>query len=201
MNNLEYLNEIAKSNRPVKVKSRGLSTSLIIKLVVIGIIIFAILAAVGSIASNNATKSSDLTNRLFSRTAAVNTVIKNYSRSLKSSQLRSITTSLSSTLTAGTNNLTNYYAATGMDSTLNPELVEEENAIITEFDLTLTNAMLNGILDRIYVSQVQLQVSLLISLISENAQRTKSEALLSVLEPYYNNLYVIYNELESYTSR
>jgi serine kinase of HPr protein (carbohydrate metabolism regulator) len=64
----------------------------------------------------------------------------------------------------------------------------------------LNNAKLNGILDRVYANQIQLQVSLLVTFISQLEQRTKDTELLEIISQYQSNLIVIEQSLKDYSN-
>lgn len=202
MNNLEYLNQISQETRPTAAK-KSASMSLIIKIAVGGLVAFFFLMFLGMALNSGKTNPTDLTKQLYVRTTNLNTALTTYNKSLKSSQLRAIGTSLSGVLTGASASLANYLApSTDEKSDLNPpeKLLATETATIEELDTTLNNAKLNGILDRVYANQIQLQVSLLITFISQLEQRTKDTDLLDTIGQYQTNLYVIDQSLQDYSS-
>lgn len=173
MNNLEYLNQISQENRPTSAK-KSASMSLIIKIAVGGLVAFLFIMCLGMALSAGKTSPTDLTKQLYVRTANLNTALTTYNKSLKSSQLRAIGTSLNGVLTSATASLTGYLASEGdKEADLNPpeKLLTVETETIEALDTALNNAKLNGILDRVYANQIQLQVSLLMSLGSELLDR------------------------------
>lgn len=200
MNKLEYLNTIAKDNRPVKPAKSGISGGTIAKIALGGLALFILLMILGSALGNKSSKSLDLTKQLFARTTAVNEITTSYGKTLKSSQLRAISLSLSSVLTGAENQLNTYFAESDIDPKLSEKTATSEAALTANLDQTLTNAKLNGILDRIYANQIQLQVSLLLSLISQGLSRTKDDGLISILDSYRSNLSVIEENLHNYSN-
>lgn len=202
MNNLEYLNQISQETRPVK-SQKSNSMSLIIKIAVGGIAAFLFIMFLGIALNAGKTSPTDLTKQLYVRTTNLNTALGTYNRALKSSQLRAIGTSLNGVLTSASASLTGYLApADDKEASLNPpeKLLETETTTITELDTALNNAKLNGILDRVYANQIHLQVSLLITFISQLEQRTKDTDLLEILDQYQSNLYVIEQSLQNYSN-
>ncbi len=202
MNNLEYLNQISQETRPTAAK-KSASMSLIIKIAVGGLLAFLFIMCLGMALGSGKTTPTDLTKQLYVRTANLNTSLTTYNKSLKSSQLRAIGTSLNGVLTSASASLTNYLSSEGdKDADLNPpeKLLAVETETIESLDTALNNAKLNGILDRVYANQIQLQVSLLITFISQLEQRTKDTDLLDIISQYQSNLTVIEQSLKDYSN-
>lgn len=207
MDNLEYLNKISQSNRPVKRNiSAGTNprTSLIIKLSVAGVVLFFLLMAVGSMLGNLGTKSKELTKQIYIRTTNLNSVVTTYNRSLKSSRLRAIGSSLASVLTNASNQLSTYLNGDGKDKNAlvpkDTKVAESEATIVQELSDSLNNAKLNGVLDRYYDNQVGLQVSLLMAQVSELLARTKDPELTTILTNFHSSLETIHQSIEAYAS-
>lgn len=203
MDNLEYLNQISKSNRPQKRSGLEASKTTIIKIVMGGLVVFFLLIALGGLLGGLNNRVSDVTKQLYSRTDQIGSVLKTYNPSLKSSQLRAIGSSLQSVLTAANNQLKTYYSDKGKkgDSLkLSGKAAAKEEALISELNQTLKNAKLNGILDRTYDNQIDLQVSLLLSLTSQIISRSKDQDLLSIINPLHTSLTTIHENLEAYSN-
>ena len=204
MENFEYLNQISKSNRPIKRKSpASLKTGLIIKICAAGVVLFFLLMAIGAMISNLNTKTTDLTKQIYSRTTSLNTVINTYNRDLKSSQLRAMTASLSAILTNASNQLSGYLTAKSKDKNalvLDEKTTASETKLINELNESLNNAKLNGVLDRYYDNQIGLQVSLLLSLTSQLLARTKDSDLIIILTNLHTSLETIHQSIESYSN-
>lgn len=202
MNNLEYLNQISQETRPTSAKKSN-SLSLIIKIAVGGVAAFLFIMCVGLVLNAGKSSPTDLTKQLYVRTANLNTTLTAYNKSLKSSQLRAIGTSLNGVLTGASASLSNYLLPEGGEKgDLNPpeKLLTAETTTDEELNTSLNNAKLNGILDRVYANQIQLQVSLLISFIAQLEPRTKDEALLDIITQYQSNLYIIEQSLKTYSN-
>lgn len=201
MNNLEYLNQISQENRPVKTKGTTTFTGLILKLIIGGIVALALIIALGIIISNTKTKSSDLTKQLFFRTTSLNETIKDFNPSLKSSKLRAIGTSLANTLTSASGQLSTYLGNQNTEDTSpSPSALKTETENINTLNLTLNNAKLNGILDRIYANQIQFQVSILLSLITKTIDHSKNSDLLSILQQYHSSIENVNQSLQEYSN-
>lgn len=205
MNNLEYLNEISKSNRPTSPSKKSpVNFGLIFKILLGATIITALLMALVVLVNNGATRATDLTQQLYMRMTNVNKTISTYNGSLKSSQLRSINYSLSGTITGASAQLATYLSDTSESkSPLTPPstIVTSETKLNDNINATLDRAKLNGTLDRIYSAQIQMQVSLMMSITSEILARDKSPALAEILNSFYSNLHVISETLNNYTTK
>lgn len=201
MNNLEYLNQISQETRPTAAK-KSASMSLIIKIAVGGLLAFLFIMCLGMALGSGKTTPTDLTKQLYVRTANLNTSLTTYNKSLKSSQLRAIGTSLNGVLTSASASLTNYLSSEGdKDADLNPpeKLLAVETETIESLDTALNNAKLNGILDRVYANQIQLQVSLLMSLGSELLARTKDPELEKIVTDMNTSLQTVHDSLAAYS--
>lgn len=206
MDNLEYLQQISKSNRPVaptKPVRKFQQFSLIIKIAIGGLIGFIAILILGLALGNMGAKSSELAKQIYVRANNLNSSITTYNRSLKSSRLRSISTSLSGTLLNTTNQLSNYLGS--LEDKSSTALVPSDAAIVTQeaenldsLNLALNNAKLNGILDRTYEHQISLQVSLLLTLESQLLGRSPEEPLRSIIQQSYASLSTIQTSFEEY---
>lgn len=208
MNNLEYLNQISQSNRALKAapaKPQGFFAQLSIpKIIIGGAILFVLLMAFGILLGSLNHKPTNLTRQLYTRTVNVENVISTYNPTVKSSRLRAIGASLSSTLSHASRQLSTYLTNDDPkdDKALIPDdkTLSSETAALEELNFSLNNAKLNGILDRAYDNQLNLQVTLLLSLVSQLIARTKDTALLDILSPLYSSLNAIRSNLEAYSS-
>ncbi len=204
MDKLEYLNQISQSNRPVKpVKKSFVSGGLILKVLVSGIIVTALLICIGMVANAGPARATDLSRQLYVRIESVQKMINTYNPKLKSSQLRSISYSLSGALTGTSAQLSAYLTATYPDSKTplvpNAETVANEEFSNTNVNNLLYRAQINGTLDRAYATQITLQVSLLMTMTSELIARDKDAALLAILDSFYANLNTISQALDNYS--
>ena len=153
--------------------------------------------------SNLSHKSNDLVKQIYTRSTNLNSVLTTYNRDLKSSQLRAIGTSLSTILTNASNQLATYLTKDGKDKdalTLDEKTAASESALIEDLNFSLTNAKLNGILDRYYDNQIGLQVSLLLSQTSELLARTKDSNLVTIISNFHSSLETIHQSIEAYSS-
>lgn len=202
MNNLEYLNHISQTSRPVAHrKTSGPKSGLISKILLGGLAALAVIGVIAFIINLTKPDTDKYINQLYYRTTSFNSVLENYNRYLKSSDLRAIANSLSGALTGATSSLDAYYTQNNQKpGNYTEKFLAEEAPAYTELETTLRNAKLNGLLDRIYVAQTQLQVSLLLTLIAQTYERTKDPYLVQTLNTYSTNLTLIKQKLEAYSN-
>ncbi len=206
MNSLEYLNHISQSNRPTKpVKQSKITGGLILRILVIGVVITAILMGVGILMNTGSNRATNLTKQLYVRMVNTNKTISTYNKKLKSSQLRAISYSLSSTLTGATSQLSAYLTKTyPNDATpLSPdsETATTEASMSAGINSSLEKARLNGLLDRDYATKIHLQVSLIMSMITELMARDTNPELREILTTIYSNLNTIEQSFQTYADR
>lgn len=201
MNNLEYLNHISQTSRPVARKSAGPKPGFIPKILLGGLASLAVIIVIAIIINLAKPNTEKYISQVYYRTTSLNSILEDYNRNLKSSDLRAIASSLSGALTGATSSLDAYYAQIDQKAgDYTEEFLAEESPAYTELEATLRSAKLNGLLDRIYVAQIQLQVSLLLTLIAQTYERTDDPYLLQTLNTYSTNLALIKQKLETYSS-
>lgn len=207
MDNLEYLNYISQSNRPIKQsKVSKINGKLIMRILLGGILAMAILIGVGVIINSRSHRTLDISQQLYMRMNNVNSLISTYNRNLKSPQMRAINASLSGAITNTLPQLASYIQFINQDSKtpLAPpeKLAIEEKNLFNGSTEILNRAKLNGTLDRNYLTQISMQLSLLMALTSEALTRdTKDQHINIILGNFYSNLSAIKESLDSYSSR
>lgn len=204
MDNLEYLKHISASNRPApKNAASSFLNSSIFKIAIVGVVLFILLAAFGIMLGSLNSKPAELTEQLYLRTNSIGSVVAEYTPSLKSSRLRAIGSSLSSLLSSTSTKLSSYLASSSKSDkgyTPSEEATAAENAFLEDLNQSLTNAKLNGILDRAYENFIGLQVSLLLSQTSQLLARAKDPALVQILTSFESSLSAIHISLENYSN-
>lgn len=197
MNNLEYLNQISKTSRPVKTGAKAQGFGTIIKIAIAGVAIFVILLIVGAIIGKKSNPTANLGPQIYLRTSNLEKTVTTYNRSLRSSKLRSIGLTLSSTLTAAINQMDPTFKNSASS---NKELSTSESEYTTSLESTLTDAKLNGMLDRTYANQMLLQTSLLLSMLEQAINHTSDENLKNIYSQYQSNLATSNSDLANYSA-
>lgn len=197
MNNLEYLNQISKTSRPVKTGANANGFGTIIKIAVIGVVAFLVLMILGMVIGKKADSSSNLGAQIYTRTTNLEKTVTTYNKSLRSSKLRSIGLTLSSTLTAALNQMDEPLKS---QASKDKEVTASESEYSANLDQILTSAELNGMLDRTYANQMQLQTALLLSLLEQAINHTKDENLKGIYIQYQSNLATANADFTNYSS-
>lgn len=197
MNNLEYLNQISKTSRPVKTGANANGFGTIIKIAVIGVVAFIVLMILGLVIGKKADSSSNLGAQIYTRTTNLEKTVTTYNKSLRSSKLRSIGLTLSSTLTAALNQMDEPLKS---QASKDKEVTASESEYSANLDQILTSAKLNGMLDRTYANQMQLQTALLLSLLEQAINHTKDENLKGIYIQYQSNLATANADFTNYSS-
>ena len=209
MNNKDYLNQIAAEARPLTKKAPGFfgnTLNLSMKqLKIIGITIAAIflVMVIAMIAtSGNKHSERDYVDEAYLRTKDLSTVIDKYKPQLRSSELRSMATSLKAILSEVNYNLssslTNDFEAKSPDKPNKASTATAEEALMGELDASLEAGRLNGVLDRVFAREFTYHTSLLISIENNILSRTKKEPLKSNISTSKANLEALHEQFNSF---
>ena len=213
MDNKQYLESIAKDTRAAGTPKKGLfgldlNIPPVAKKLLVGVgialVLIIIVAMIVSILGGTGDKERDYVDKVYLRTSHLAKEIPAYNKQVKSSQLRSMGTSLVSVLNETeysiANVLKNDFAAEKIDESENTKINESENNAMAELLTNLDNAQLNGLLDRVYHREITYQIGTLLSMEHEAYTSTKISGLKSALETSMNNLNQLYEQFQSFTS-
>ena len=191
MNDIEYLNTIAKDNRAVKSSSEKdhILSPKIIKIIVAAVAAVVLMMILGGVLSGLGNGERDLLDKIYLRASSLNTSISEYQDSLKSSELRALSSSLSTILreTASKTGaiLTSEYGTT---DPRDENTSAEEEAHIATVNTALNYGKINGLLDRYFAREMSREIVLLQSLESETVEKTSSAPVKEALTSSWNNL-------------
>lgn len=212
MNNKEYLEQISiqtkQAKKPATKSFFGLDIppkllAFIIGGVVAAILIIIIGSIVGSSGNNNSER--DLVDRIYQRSNNLSTVISDFSKRIKSSELRSMSTSLNAVLTETTYSLTsileNDFGSDDAGKPAKEEVATEEENRMEILSNDLETGRLKGQLDRVYASDFAYEIAMLLSLESEASVKTDKENLKSALKTSSDNLEKLYDQFNNFDSK
>lgn len=200
MDNIAYLNQISAENRASQANSGGLFSPKL--LIILGaVVLIAVIIIIGGSLSSGSEKGVDLVSQINLRSVNLSKTISTYNKQTKSSELRSIASSLSSILTETSSKTTELLSSVyGLkNGKVSEKITQKETAHIEAVNDELEKARLNGLLDRNYVRVLTLQTGLLMSLESECLSRTNNSDVKNVLSNSYANLASIYETLSNYS--
>ena len=209
MNNKDYLNQIAAEARPLTRKAPGffgntLNLSMnqlkIIGIAIAAIFLVMVIAMIAT--SGNKHGERDYVDEAYLRTKDLPTIIDKYKSQLRSSELRSMTTSLKTVLTETNYNLsvalTNDFEVKSLDKTNKASTVTTEEALMGELDASLEAGRLNGVLDRVFAREFTYHISLLISIENNIISHTKKEPLKSNITTSKANLEILHEQFDNF---
>jgi hypothetical protein len=202
MEGQEYLNQLAAEARPEEKSTiHKIFTSKFFIVIAIGIVLFIILAVIGSALGGNKKneKSLDFALKLhLDNTAAV---IQTYQPSLKSSDLRSSSASLYSVLSNTSRDLTNYLveAYDFKDRDISSEIVDQATLEKDGLESDLFEAKINGVLDRIFAHKMVYEISAFIMEEEKIMDMTKNEALDELLATSLSSLKNLYGKFNEFS--
>ena len=210
MDNMAYLQQIAgvdnSLNNPSKKggfklpKFVNVWTMLgAVLLIVIIVIVMVITSAMNKVDS----KDQDLMIESYWKSHyLVEETIGEYLNEIKSPDIRNMSASLKSVLVEITLNETNILLeeyGIELDSLGEEEGIPvDEHDKVSELNDTLNDARLNGLLDRVYVREMTMQIAELKAKQSEIAARTKNEKAREFAEKAESNLDNIYEQFHNY---
>ncbi|MBQ3263635.1 hypothetical protein IJH06_00750 [Candidatus Saccharibacteria bacterium] len=201
MDNKEYLKQISLNSRPAK-KSKGtfLKTPAV---KIIGILtgLTIVILIFGSILTSGSTSLKDQAIALKLHLDNTSTIISDFQPSVKSSDLRSSSASLSSILSNTSRDLTSYLTAVyGYDNGSVPAGLKSEADLNRDsLESDLKSAKINGILDRIYARKMAYEISLLLGEESAIYNATEDTSLKSVLGDSYSSLSNLYDKFNDFS--
>lgn len=201
MDGQDYLNQIATSVRPEKKSRLSLLSSPLFKVIAIGVVLFIIIMIVGSSLSGSRAGTKDQAISLKLHIDNTLEVISTYQPRVKSSGLRSSSASLYSVLSNTNRDLTNvmtemYEYKSGKED---KKLVDVADLERDELEASLSEAMINGILDKIYASRMAYEISLITTREANLYNATSNKSLMEILETSYNSLNNLYTEFEEFS--
>lgn len=187
MDSMEYLNKIADATKNKK-ESSGLQknflSSKMIKFLIGALVALILIIVLGAILNSGSGKEQTLSETIILRSNNLMATIDTYNGQIKSSDLRSLGASLSTVLKSTSRDV----AASISYEESGESLTNEETKFITDLNTILENARLNGMLDEVYESKMNLQISLIMSMESEILSRTSDQNLKTVITNSYQNL-------------
>lgn len=204
MNGLDYLDQISRKAKPTRV-SGGVETlsSKIVKIVLGAIGALVLVLVVGVIISLIKGNTTEDLKRLDVRMGNLFTAVSDYNKSVKSTNLRSIGLSLTGSLTDTLRDLDAYLDEEHhfKRSKAAGSLKTEEEEHYKKLDETLLNGKLNGILDQVYIREMRLELSLILSLESQILKNVRDDKVKEILTKSQGDLTTIYEQFVAIAER
>lgn len=201
MEGQDYLNQISASNRPVKA-SKGLGGVLSSKFLWIGVVAVAALvmiAIAGSMLGSGKNDDKVLTVALKTHIDNTLSVMNEYQSSVKSSNLRSSSASLTGILSNTSASLDGYISSSAKGVKATAKQVKDAEETKEALKNDLFEAKITGNLDRIYAHKMAYEISLLKSEESRIIGATNNEALKEILDGSRSSLENLYSEFDNFS--
>ena len=200
MDDKEYLNQLSSTVRPEKKPKMSFMSSLYFKIIAGGVIGFILLAILGSILGNKGNVKSQLI-ALKLHLDNTSSVVSNYQKSVKSSDLRSTSASLYSVLTNTSRDVNDYITAKFGSKGSTPEKNVAERATQEKdgLEAELMEAKINGLLDRVFTMKMKYEVSTFMAEEADIHNTTGDNKLREILDSSYSSLENLYNKLDSFS--
>lgn len=209
MDRQEYLNQISASNRPVNTNSKGKFASILsskIFLIVAGAVaLFIFLAVIGGVLSGSKSSPKQKIYAFNVHVDNTSEVFDEFRNKVKSSELRSYYTTLSSLLVNVRGQLDSYLSSknNGKNEDAKKILGEKKIEQLTlerdDLENELFEAKINGNLDRVYENKMTYEIATLMNEESEIAKSSSDESLKSIMEGSYTSLENLYNQMSNFS--
>ncbi len=189
MQGQDYLNQISMYNRPVKKTRTGIFKSKIFMVSMIGIIALIVIIIIGAIISGSKSGEKNLSLTLKLHLDNTASVISEYQPRLKSSDLRSLSASLTSVISNTSRELTDYLTSkyNYKDNEVDKNLVDEANLLKDGLEADLFEARINGNLDRIYAHKMVFEISSFMNEETKLINTTSDSSYKDLLIKSYNS--------------
>ncbi|MDO4978997.1 MAG: hypothetical protein Q4E47_02480 [Candidatus Saccharibacteria bacterium] len=208
MDNMAYLQQISQTggvNNGKQGKAFGLiDKGLALKLGIgfgAAIILLVIIMAIVNAMSVVDTRAHDVLVHAWYQSEYLNETTSQYSREVKSSDLRGMATAL----VGVTNEIRNRTATIlledygeEVDDLDDSDIAMEELQKNTELNESLELARISGTLDYTFVREYKLQIALLLSCMSEYIERTETDTYKEMISATHDNLDTLYNQFKNY---
>ena len=200
MDDKEYLNQLSSTVRPEKKSKVSFMSSLYFKIIAGGVIGFILIAILGSILGNKGNVKSQLI-ALKLHLDNTSSVVSNYQKSVKSSDLRSTSASLYSVLTNTSRDVNDYITAKfgSKGSTPEKNVAEQATQEKDGLEAELMEAKINGLLDRVFTMKMKYEVSTFMAEEADIHNTTGDDKLREILNSSYSSLENLYNKLDSFS--
>ena len=185
MDNKAYLDEIAVKGKK-KFSAGPILTPVMIKLIIVGVAAVIAMIVVATMLGSKKDDSAAIHENVYFRMTRLidkKGPLATYIKKLKSSELRTYTSTLSSSLTTTTTSIKAVAGKIGLNTNSASGTVSSEiNSLFTTLDSELDRAYLSGNLDVTYASSIAYQLALLISLETQARSKTSDATYTKTLD-------------------
>lgn len=199
MDNQAYLDQISPIEKKT-ILSGDLFKSKVMKLIIGGVVAVIAIIIFGTIINSGESEETKCI-KLQLHTQNLSTIVKDFQPSLKSSKLRSNSTSLDAILknisVTNENYLKEKYDF--KKSSISEKIEEQEQNLYAELNNDLFTAQINGYLDRTYARKMSYESALLRSYIENISVKNKTEEYKAELESFIKSLDLLEETFDSFS--
>lgn len=197
MDNKAYLDEIAVKGKK-KFSAGPILTPVMIKLIAAALVAVVAMIVIGTILSNKNQEVAEVHQMVYARIDSLldkKGPFNSYSEDLKSSDLRTYTVQLLSSLETTRSTLNR----SGQDFTASENITTENSALMSAFQYELKEATLNGQLDKVYATDAAYHLSLLILLEEQALAKATNDTYANALNSSITDLKVLEENFRDYS--
>ncbi len=197
MDNKAYLDEIAVKGKK-KFSAGPILTPVMIKLIAAALVAVVAMIVIGTILSNKNQEVAEVHQMVYARIDSLldkKGPFNSYSEDLKSSDLRTYTVQLLSSLETTRSTLNR----SGQDFTASENVTTENSALMSAFQYELKEATLNGQLDKVYATDAAYHLSLLILLEEQALAKATNDTYANALNSSITDLKVLEENFRDYS--
>ena len=201
MDDIAYLNQIAKDNRVVAYGStkEHIIEPKWIKFIALAGVAIILMMIVGIILGSRGGGEREMLDKIYLRTENLSESISNYDEKVKSSELRSMGNSLLIVLRETNAKVAGILTANYESVEPSEELTASETEYIASVNGNLEYGRISGLLDRYFVREMSREIVLLQSLETEAIEESSSAEVKEVLASSWNNLNTLAGQFETFS--
>lgn len=193
---LDYLNQIAPQGPVKKPMFKGIRGLIIVGL--IAVVIVSILAITLNVVNGQRGVPAQ---QMAARMVSTGEIADKARQGLKSTELRSLNSSLRIILTNATRESAAPLSVINVDiAKLDSSVTAKDAARVEQITARLEDARLNAVYDRTYAREMAYEVATLMTLLQQVYSQTSSNSLKTFLESTYNNLEPTQKALAEYNN-
>ena len=191
MDNKAYLDEIAVKGKK-KFSAGPLLTPVMLKLIIVGVAALISMIVVATMLGSKGEDNTSIHQAVYLRIdglLATTGPVQVYVKKVKSSDVRTYTSSLISSLTTTESSIKSSAGRVGFTpGSGSPEVMSENSAQITTLTTELERAYLRGNLDTVFATNLSYQLTLLISLEKQARSKTNDDTYAKALDASVRDL-------------
>lgn len=201
MEGQEYLNQISATAKPTKKLRKNILSSKYFIFGAASVIVLILIMILGAILSAGKGDQKELSTALILHLNNNTELIEEYQPNIKSSDLRSDSSSLYSVITNTSKKLNDYLVEKYdfKEKNIAKNVVDAATQEREELNEELFKGKINGTLDRVFAHRMAFEISALATEEQAILTKTKDETLKAILTESHDSLTNLYNKFDSFS--